>query len=168
MVDPLSYFSFQPVVRAFAHSAMGHRIDPSGGSIELFLVPASGESVRSWCDESSDRSFMVDPLSYFSFHPVLHDWHNKSCGTCYPACGFPLSLFERDNRSPSKDGHRPEYTDNVHSKEPRVRQWGSSVFDRREHSTFHPCCTDHRRTATSHGFPDRTEFVCNSFVPAVS
>ena len=28
--------------RAFAHGAMGHRIDPSwGGPIELFLVPAS-------------------------------------------------------------------------------------------------------------------------------
>ena len=30
------------VVRAFAHGAMGHRIDPSwGGPIELFLIPAS-------------------------------------------------------------------------------------------------------------------------------
>ena len=30
------------VVRAFAHGAMGQRIDPSwGGPIELFLVPAS-------------------------------------------------------------------------------------------------------------------------------
>ena len=30
------------VVRAFAHGAMGHRINPSwGGPIELFLVPAS-------------------------------------------------------------------------------------------------------------------------------
>ena len=30
------------VVRAFAHGAMGRRIDPSwGGPIELFLVPAS-------------------------------------------------------------------------------------------------------------------------------
>ena len=30
------------VVRAFAHEAMGRRIDPSwGGPIELFLVPAS-------------------------------------------------------------------------------------------------------------------------------
>ena len=30
------------VVRAFAHGAMGRPIDPSwGGSIELFLVPAS-------------------------------------------------------------------------------------------------------------------------------
>ena len=30
------------VVRAFAHGAMDHRIDPSwGGPIELFLLPAS-------------------------------------------------------------------------------------------------------------------------------
>ena len=29
------------VVRAFARGAMGRRIDPSYGPIELFLVPAS-------------------------------------------------------------------------------------------------------------------------------
>ena len=57
MVDPLNYFLFQPVLHdwcnnisklsikqerdvAFAHGAMGRRIDPScGGPIELFLVP---------------------------------------------------------------------------------------------------------------------------------
>ena len=33
---------------------------------------------------SPDRSFMVDPLNYFSFQPVLHDWCNKGCGMCYP------------------------------------------------------------------------------------
>ena len=38
------------VVRAFAIDAMGRRIDPS----------------------------MVDPLSYFSFLPVLYDWCNKA------------------------------------------------------------------------------------------
>ena len=26
----------------------------------------------------------VDPLSYFSFQPVLHDWCNKGRGMCYP------------------------------------------------------------------------------------
>ena len=57
----------------------------------------------------------VDPLSYFSFQPVLHDWCNKCCGMCYPVCrmvhikepllligksslfggsGFPFSLSE--------------------------------------------------------------------------
>ena len=37
-----SYIPNRSVVRAFAHGAMGHQIDPSwGGPIELFLVPAS-------------------------------------------------------------------------------------------------------------------------------
>ena len=30
----------------------------------------------------------VDPLSYFMFQPVLHDWCNKGCGMCYPVCGM--------------------------------------------------------------------------------
>ena len=29
----------------------------------------------------------VDPLSYFSFQPVLHDWCNKGRGMCYPGSG---------------------------------------------------------------------------------
>ena len=34
------WHTFAHVVRAFAHGAMGRRIDPSwGGPIELFLVP---------------------------------------------------------------------------------------------------------------------------------
>ena len=31
---------------------------------------------------------MVDPLSSFSFQPVLHDWFNKGSGMCYPVCGM--------------------------------------------------------------------------------
>ena len=59
-----------------------------------------GKSVHSWCDGSSDRFFMVDPLSYFSFQPVLHDWCNKGRGMCYPVCGImhikqPLLLIKR-------------------------------------------------------------------------
>ena len=27
---------------------------------------------------------MEDPLSYFSFVPVFHDWCNKGYGMCYP------------------------------------------------------------------------------------
>ena len=30
----------------------------------------------------------VDPLSYFSFQPVLHNWFNKGRGMCYPVCGM--------------------------------------------------------------------------------
>ena len=48
------------MVRAFAHGAMGHRIDLHG----------------------------VDPMTYFLFHPVLHDWCNKGRGMCYPVCAM--------------------------------------------------------------------------------
>ena len=45
----------------------------------------------------------VDPLSYFSFQPVLHDWCNKGRGMCYPVCGMvhikePLLLIDKSNR----------------------------------------------------------------------
>ena len=30
----------------------------------------------------------VNPLSYVSFQPVLHDWCNKGRGMCYPVCGM--------------------------------------------------------------------------------
>ena len=30
----------------------------------------------------------VDPLSYFSFQPVLHDWFNKGSGMYYHVCGM--------------------------------------------------------------------------------
>ena len=53
-----------------------------------FTCKLRGKSVRSWCDGWSDRSLMVDPLSYFSFQPVLYDWCNKGCGMCYPVCGM--------------------------------------------------------------------------------
>ena len=36
----------------------------------------------------------VDPLSYFSFQPVLHDWCNTGCGVCYPVCGM-MHIKER-------------------------------------------------------------------------
>ena len=31
---------------------------------------------------------MVDPLSYFSYQPVLHDWCIKGRGLCYSVCGM--------------------------------------------------------------------------------
>ena len=46
---------------------------------------------------------MVDPFSYFSFQPLLHDWCNKGCGMCYPVCGMmhikePLLLIRKNSR----------------------------------------------------------------------
>ena len=62
------------MVRAFAHGAMGRRIDPSwGGPIKLFLFPASA-----------------------------HDWCNKDRGMCYHVCGMvhikePLQLIGKSS-----------------------------------------------------------------------
>ena len=44
----------------------------------------------------------VNPLSYFSFQPVLHDWCNKGRGVCYPVCGMmhikePLLLIGKSS-----------------------------------------------------------------------
>ena len=44
----------------------------------------------------------VDPLSYFSFQPVLHDWCDKGRGMCYPVCGMvhikePLLLIGKSS-----------------------------------------------------------------------
>ena len=44
----------------------------------------------------------VDPLSYFSFQPMVHEWCNKGRGMCYPLCGMvninePLLLIGKSN-----------------------------------------------------------------------
>ena len=44
----------------------------------------------------------VDPLSYFSFQPVHHDWCNKGRSMCYPVCGMmhikePLLLIDKSS-----------------------------------------------------------------------
>ena len=54
------------------------------------------------CNGSSDQSFMVDPLSYFLFQPVLHEWCNKGCGMYDLVCGMmhikdPLLLIGKSN-----------------------------------------------------------------------
>ena len=43
---------------------------------------------------------MVNPLSYFSFQPVPHEWYNKGCGMCCPVSGVvyykdPLLIIEQ-------------------------------------------------------------------------
>ena len=53
-----------------------------------------------WCHFSIH--YMMYPLSYFSFQPVLHDWCNKGRGMCYPVCGMvhikePLLLIDKSS-----------------------------------------------------------------------
>ena len=50
----------------------------------------------------SAMSRPINPLSYSSFQPVLHDWYNKGRGMCYPVCGVmdikgPLLLTEKSS-----------------------------------------------------------------------
>ena len=45
---------------------------------------------------------MVDPLSYTSFQPVIHDGCTKGRGMCYPVCGMvhikePLLLIGKSS-----------------------------------------------------------------------
>ena len=48
------------------------------------------------------NTYLVDPVSYFSFQPVLHDWCNKGRGVCYPVSVMvhikePLLLIEKSS-----------------------------------------------------------------------
>ena len=61
--------------------------------VELLFAEEAGRS------SEVERSLMVrwvvgsilhgvDPLSYFTFQPVLHNWCNKGRGMCYRVCGM--------------------------------------------------------------------------------
>ena len=64
-------------------------------NLSLVLYKKSSYTLGAGRSSEVERSLMVrwvigsilhgvDPLSYFSFQPVLHDWCNKGCGMCYP------------------------------------------------------------------------------------
>ena len=55
-----------------------------------------------WVVGSILHGVCVDPLSYFSFQPVLNDLCNKGRGMCYPVCGMmhikePLLLIGKSS-----------------------------------------------------------------------
>ena len=71
---------------------------------DFFLVVFSRRininMVREFAHGAMEGQVMVDPLSYFTFQPVLYDWCNKGHCICYPVCGMvhikePLLLIER-------------------------------------------------------------------------
>ena len=52
---------------------------------------------------------MMDPLRYFSFQTVLHDWCNKGRGLCYHLCGVvhikePLLLIGKSSPCSGRSG----------------------------------------------------------------
>ena len=78
-----------------------------------FRISMLSISLSAFLSDILERSLMVrwvvgsilhcvDPLSYFSFQPVLHDWCNKGCGMCHPVCGVvhikePLLLIGKSS-----------------------------------------------------------------------
>ena len=74
------------MVRAFAHGAIGRRIDPSwSGPIKLFLVPAISHRVtkaRGMCHPVCGMMHIKEPLQLIG--------HSSPCG----GSGFPISLSE--------------------------------------------------------------------------
>ena len=73
------------MVRAFAHGAMGRRIDPSwSGPIELFLVPTSA-----FYNKGSGMYYPVCGMVHIK-EPLLSIEKSSHCG----GSGFPLSLSE--------------------------------------------------------------------------
>ena len=71
--------------RAFAHGAMGRRIDPSWGApIELFLVPASAPRL---VNKGRGMCYPVCGMVHIK-EPLLLIGKSSLCG----GSGFPLSL----------------------------------------------------------------------------
>ena len=112
MVDPLSYFSFQPVLHDWCNKGRGMCYSVCGMvhiKEPLLLIgkssPCGGSvfSLTIWVVLNHiSEAIYPDPLSYFSFQPVLHDWCNKGCGMCYPVCGMvhikePLLLIGKSS-----------------------------------------------------------------------
>ena len=88
MVDPLSYFSFQgarcsSMVRAFAHGAMGHRIDPSWCYFSFQPV------LHDWCNKEHGMCYPVCGLVHIK-EPLLLIVKCSLCGSSK----FPFSLSE--------------------------------------------------------------------------
>ena len=98
-----------------------HKVEPFGTvSFCNVLFFLGNEIIAPWYERSLTERWVVgsilhgvDPLSYFSFQPVLHDWCNKGRGMYYGGMvhikeplllieksslcggsGFPLSLSE--------------------------------------------------------------------------
>ena len=62
---------------------------------DIKMLTQQGKGAGTYCSG-------VDPLSYFSFQPVLHNWCNKVCGICYHACAMmhikePLLLIGKSS-----------------------------------------------------------------------
>ena len=65
-------------------------VSSKSGSVSSKSGPVSSKSgpVSSKSGPFRRQQLVRDPLSYFSFQPVIHDWCNKGRGMCCPVCGM--------------------------------------------------------------------------------
>ena len=111
-VTPVVEHWLEREIAQWVHPMKDRSDDPSHHERTLYLWATSrsrygasrirGRAWSSWNDGSLDRSFLVEPLSYFSFQPVLHDWCNKGRGECSPVYGMmhikePLLLIGKSS-----------------------------------------------------------------------
>ena len=104
----LSMIFLRNLTKRFLHSSLNSNACSSPVALHDFsLFKGAGRS------SEVERSLMVrwvvgsifhgvDPLSYFSFQPVLHDWCTKGRGMCYPVCVMvhikePLLLIDKSS-----------------------------------------------------------------------
>ena len=83
----------------YEYNAVGHMVKDHSDSL-IYGINLIREEPLLLIGKSSLHG--VDPLSYFSFQPVLHDWCNKGCGMCYPVRGMvyikePLLLIGKSS-----------------------------------------------------------------------
>ena len=86
MMDPLSYFSFQPVFRNWCNKGRG-MCYPVYGMMHI----KNPQRNQSYCSPS---------FNYFSFQPEHHDWINKGRGQCYPLYGMVHQTKKQKQKIP--------------------------------------------------------------------
>ena len=95
----------------------------------------------------------VDPLSYFSFQPVLHDWCNKGRGMCYPVYGKEGNVSFNDELNTfylRLYGVRHMVKDHSDSEKGNQLPPHRLFFPISSKGSF--ICTSHRQDSTYHGF----------------
>ena len=94
-LNPKYHYEYQGMKCGVA----SYPIHPPGSATDGVYLNATSYGVGAGRSSEVERSLMVrwvvgsilhgvDPLRYFSFQPVLHDWCNKGRGMCYPVCGM--------------------------------------------------------------------------------
>ena len=108
------------LIKVFIHASVKRHVcvKQASGVTESFFFGGGGQrgggqtfiwGLTPWLERSLMVRWVVgsivhgvNPFSFFSFQPVLHDWCNKDRGMCYPVCGMmhikePLLLIEKSS-----------------------------------------------------------------------